>query len=70
MISEAGAQIVGPNAKPRTKRLVPNAATSFPTWSSSLAEVSPAAKIALFRDATKVPLHAISEIMNLVILSA
>ena len=60
-ISEPGAQKMGPKAKPRTKRLVPKAATTLPTWNSSLARGSPAAKMALLRDATNVPLHAMSD---------
>lgn len=56
--SEPGAQISGPEAKPRTKRLVPSAVTSFPTSNSFLAPTAPAAKMALLNDATNVAQHA------------
>lgn len=59
--SEPGAQMIGPNAKPKTKRLVPRAATTLPTLNSSLACVSPAAKIALLKVATHVPLQATND---------
>ena len=54
MSSELGAHINGPEANPRTKRLVPRIQTSLLTENSSLAPAMPAANSALSKDATNV----------------
>lgn len=59
IISELGAQINGPDAKPRTKRLVPSAMTSRPALKSTPACAAAAAKMALLNEAMKVPKQAV-----------
>ena len=59
--SEAGAQIRGPDAKPRTYRVVPSVPTSGLTLKALLALLVPGAKIALVNDAVRVPRHASHE---------
>lgn len=61
MSSDPGAQINGPDANPSTMRLVPSAVTSRPTLKFWLAELAPAAKMALLKEATKVAQHAAIE---------
>lgn len=61
MSSDPGAQINGPDANPSTKRLVPSAVTSRPTSNFWLAELAPAAKMALLKEATKVAQQAAVE---------
>lgn len=60
--SEAGAQIRGPEAKPRTYRVVPSVPTSELTLKVLLALSVPGAKTALVNDAVRVPRHASNEI--------
>ena len=60
--SEAGAQIRGPEAKPRTYRVVPSVPTSELTLKGLLALSVPGAKTALVNDAVRVPRHASNEI--------
>ena len=60
--SEAGAQIRGPDAKPRTYRVVPRVPTSELTLKVLLALSVPGAKTALVNDAVRVPRHASNEI--------
>jgi len=52
---------MGPDAKPRTKRLVPKTPISRLTEKEAVAEGIPAAKRALSRDATNVPMQTIVE---------
>ena len=55
IISEPGAHINGPVAKPNTKRATPSFQTSSPTEKSLLACAAPAAKHALSKVAANVP---------------
>jgi hypothetical protein len=55
MSSEAGAQMVGPAAKPSTYSVTPSEPTSWLTWNSLLAEAMAAAKTALANEPAKVP---------------
>jgi hypothetical protein len=63
--SEAGAHRTGPEANPRTKSVVPRVPTSLLTSNCLLAPGIPAAKIALEKEAAKVPKHAIHEMYSL-----
>lgn len=65
MSSEPGAQTRGPEAKPSTNKLVPRVVTSLDTPNSLLARLDPAAKIALLKDATNVPLQIATAMYNL-----
>lgn len=60
--SEEGAQINGPDAKPRTYKVVPSVPTSELTPKALLASAVPGAKIALEKDAVRVPRQTIDEI--------
>jgi hypothetical protein len=64
-----GAHINGPNAKPRTYRVVPSAPTSDPTPNSLLALFAAGAKMALVKDTMKVPLHTRIEVKSLIHIS-
>lgn len=68
MSSELGPQIKGPVANPKTNRLVPSAATTLLTPNSWLTCFSPPAKMALLKDATNVPKHAVVAMHSLNIL--
>jgi len=59
--SEAGAQINGPDANPRTYSVVPSVPTSELTPKALLALTVPGANIALVNDAVRVPRQAIDE---------
>ena len=63
--SEAGAHTIGPEANPRTKSVVPRVPTSLLTPNAELAASVPAAKIALDRDAWKVPRQTTQDSMSL-----
>ena len=63
--SEPGAQISGPKANPRTKRLVPRAATTRPTEKVWRTWVSAAAKTALLKEVTKVARQAVVAMLSL-----
>ena len=57
LISEAGAQIRGPELKPSTYSVVPSVPTSELTPNSLLAESIPGAKTALVKETMNVPEH-------------
>ena len=63
--SEIGAQINGPDAKPRTYRVVPRDPTSVPTPKALLALLIPGAKMALFNETMKVPEQTNREVKSL-----
>jgi hypothetical protein len=63
--SEEGAQIKGPEAKPRTKSVVPRIPTSELTPNALATPPVPGAKIALANDATKVPKQTMTEMYSL-----
>ena len=65
MSSDAGAQITGPDAKPRTKREVPKSPISALTPRLELAAAAPGAKTALANEAWKVPKQTMNDTKSL-----
>lgn len=63
--SDAGAQIRGPDAKPRTYRVVPSVPTTVPTPKVLLASSIPGANMALVRETIKVPEQTRIELKSL-----
>jgi hypothetical protein len=63
--SEPGAHISGPKANPRTKRLVPRAATTRPTEKVWRTWGSAAAKMALLNEATRVARQDVVAMLSL-----